>query len=174
MEENASKPRRYQKRKPEFPAEAEDSSELSQEPVAPPETPAPVVVAPPPPNPAVIALQEDIVRLIRQRGDVRAKMLNANAALQQAQAGLQLVQAEMRTLEEEVQYLHSQCAMLEGRQPSLMTPGERIGVSGEPPFFAQMPGSFSGISSEPTLPPRPSSFAAPDGVNRAHAVREVL
>lgn len=167
-------PRKYQKREPQFESEVEESPELKQA-VETPEPPAPVVVAPPPPNPAVIALQEDIVGLIRKRGEIRARMLNANAALQQAQASLQLVQTEMRTLEEEVHYLHSQCAQLEGRNAAV-APGQYPGGTinpGEALFFMQQQDRAI-VSSEPTMPPARSPFASPDGVNRSHAVREVL
>ena len=160
-------PRKYQKREPQFESEVEESPELKQA-VETPEPPAPVVVAPPPPNPAVIALQEDIVGLIRKRGEIRARMLGANATLQQAQASLQLIQSEMRTLEEEVQYLHAQCAQLDGRQGTpqvamFPTPADTFTTS-----------PLMNISSEPTMPPARSPFASPDGVNRSHAVREVL
>lgn len=166
-------PRKYQKREPEFPAS--EGAPLTTEEVNDPNfgkpESTPVVVAPPPPNPAVIALQEDIVRLVRSRSEVRVRMLQAHAALQNAQSNFQIAQSEMKGIEDEVQYLHGQVAQLEGRDTGpLMTPGARLGYDNTIPF---MPNGPMNVSSEPTMPSnRPGSpFASPDGVNRAHATR---
>lgn len=155
-------PRKYQKREPEFPAPDAAAEEVKTE-----EPPAPVVVAPPPPNPAVIALQEDIVRLIRSRGEVRVRLLQAHATLQNAQSNFQIAQSEMKGIEDEVQYLHGQVAQLEGRAPEI-----RMDVPGYAAPI-QFPNPQFNVSSEPTMPMnRPGSpFASPDGVNRAHANR---
>jgi hypothetical protein len=163
-------PRKYQKREPEFPApDAAPAAEEIQQ-----QEPISVIVPtpPPPPNPAVIALQEDIVRLIRSRSEVRVRMLQAHATLQNAQSNFQIAQSEMKGIEDEVQYLHGQVAQLEGREQ--IRPGQYPGgavAAGEAMFF--LPGQMPNVSSEPTMPMnRPGSpFASPDGVNRAHANR---
>jgi hypothetical protein len=183
-------PRKYAKREPQFPTEAEDSPELKQvhlsevavyqdpkavedllrstlEKMAPPPPP-------PPPSPAVIALQEDIVRLIRQRAEVRMKLHEAHANLVSAQSAFQLRQAELKTLEEEVQYLHQQCAQFEGGRREVMTPPAPTQTFETYAPNVPAPGVFAGISSEPTAPQPSRSFAPADGINRGHAVREMV
>lgn len=173
--------RRYNKRDPQFPAapgdtqdglpSAADLDHVAEEENIKAATAAPVPLPPPPPNPHVLELQGDVVMLVRTRGEVRRKLLAAHGALQSAQATFQMAQQEMKTIEDEVQYLHSQIAQMEGRPAEVRMSLQPFDASG----YASVPSPMSGISSEPTIPPTLSfPRQSSDGVNRAHAVREVL
>lgn len=152
MTDNASTPakkRPYAKRQPQFPVEGQADTSENEQPQTPPAPAAPI--------PAVLALQEDVVTLVRQRAAVRQQVEQAQSVLFQAQANFQLAQSKMSGIESEVSYLHSQIAQLEGR----------TAPPPQQPFIVPQGGqSLANYSSEPTNPN--------DLVNRGHATRAVI
>lgn len=141
-------PRQYTKRQPEFPQPSAENSDESVVVAAP---------APPSPNPAVLALQEDVVALVRSRTQARAHLTQAQGALISAQTAFQVAQGELNGIEQEVQYLHSQIAQLEGRTAPLPPV----------PFVVPQQGNtFPGVSSAPTT--------IDDMINRGHASRAAI
>lgn len=165
-------PRKYAKRDPEFPVaeglpSAADLDSVSAEALAKDATAQKIQFAPPPPNPAAMALQADIVTLVRQRSQVRSRIMEANSVLFKAQAEFQAAQSEMKALEEEVNYLHSQVAQLEGRQQIDLSQSFRA-------LPLETQGSGFSVSSEPTMSASVQMNArAAEAINRGHATREM-
>jgi hypothetical protein len=157
-------PRKYAKREPMFPPEDTQAVESTAQEATPVEAPASQQVIIQQPNPAVEALQGDIVQLVRERTSVRRESLEKQAALLKAQSDFQLVQSKMNSLEEEVRYLHSQVAQLEGREPSPQ--------ACEPSPQAYQPGVVS-IVSVPAIPQQSYAQASGEPINRGHATREM-
>jgi hypothetical protein len=139
---------------------------------APPAAAAPEPVAPPAPAPippAVLALQEDIVELVRSRSTYRAAVSEANTKAIVAQGELQAAQANLAAIDQEVQYRQSVIAQMMGRP-----------VEAPQPFLVQSnpapaAGSFA-VSSVPTRPAVGQGFSSDpnDFVNHGHAVRDAL
>ena len=134
---------------------------------APAVTEAPTIVAPPPTPPAVLMLQEDVVRLIRSRSAYREELLKAQSILAQAQAQFQTAQNALNAVEQEVQYLHAQIGQMQGN------PVQNIGRSTEPFYPMTINPAQAGIGSIPSPAPIQFPQQPSDGVNRAHADRSL-
>ena len=79
----------------------------------PPAPPAP----PAPPSPAVIALETEIVELVRARLGANAEIALAMAAANEANSRLQVAQTKLQQIEREVQYRIALTQQMKGMQP---------------------------------------------------------
>jgi hypothetical protein len=128
----------------------------------PKEQPSAPPISPAGPSPAVLELQSDIVVLVRQRSELRARASAAQAKLFQAQAEAQAAQGDLSGLDQEVQYRMGLIAQLENRAPQSPV------LNFPQPGALTYTGDLSSFSSEPA--PRPVQQGDPnDLVNRGHA-----
>ena len=81
----------------------------------PPAPPAP----PAPPSPAVIALENEIVELVRARLGANSEIALAMAAANEANSRLQVAQTKLQQIEREVQYRIALTQQMKGMQPSV-------------------------------------------------------
>lgn len=79
----------------------------------PPAPPAP----PAPPSPAVIALENEIVELVRARLGANSEIALAMAAANEANSRLQVAQTKLQQIEREVQYRIALTQQMKGMQP---------------------------------------------------------
>ena len=127
-----------------------------------------VVVAPAPTSPAVLALQESIVTLVKERDECRARVSHRSVAVAAAQAKLRaassFVQQEneaLMAIEQEVHYRLGLIAQLEGRDPSPVYDAPRHSI---------------GMVTGPNLVtiPQQQYQASDDMINRGHATRAAI
>jgi len=104
----------------------------------------PAQTTPEMPNPTILALQNDILELVKQRTVANQEIARANHAVSQATFSLQAARENLNNLEREVQYRMSLIAQMRGQTP--MVPAAY-------PFEAPAPdyghGYASGVSSIP-------------------------
>lgn len=104
----------------------------------------PASIQPPPPSPAVLKLQDQVVELVAQRGEARKRLSEAHSAYLLAQGAFQAAEANVKSTEQDAQYLLGLIAQLENRAPAAPSFG--------PTLMPQMPGTLQGVSSEPSVP----------------------
>jgi hypothetical protein len=140
-------------------------------------TPQPEAVAMPvplPEPPAVLALQDDIVGLVRQRSAIQMRLAELTAKSIRAQAEAQAAQSELSSVDGEVQYRLGIIRQMRGEAPPLQYGGGTAAAYALDIRGDMFNHGLAGISSEPA----PVRIAAPaeseDGVNRGHASRAML
>lgn len=130
----------------------------------------PASIQPPPPSPAVLKLQDQVVELVAQRGEARKRLSEAHSAYLLAQGAFQAAEANVKSTEQDAQYLLGLIAQLENRQP--MMTGVTANISGT--NIVQMPGSLAGVTSEPASPmnvlQQGGNFALSPPINRREAM----
>lgn len=136
--------------------------------------PQPVIAAAPePPNPAILALQEDIVGLVRQRRAamdlVEASMrilLGAQAQSSAAQSEVDVAKQSLSQLEQEVQYRMSLIAQMKG-EPVQQVAHQYIPLPNEYPngFGVTVPAGVGSI-------PQPAPSFSHDTQQGGRRVRE--
>lgn len=129
-----------------------------------PVTSMPFVVPPEVPNPAVLALQDDIITLIKQRSDVLQHISECTGAVNAAQSRLEGAQQHLRNLEHEVQYRMSVIAQMKGEP-------QKINIGGLAPqvdrvdFYHQSGTSYTPIQIPPPVElPNGYGVSIPAGV----------
>lgn len=109
------------------------------------------------PNPAILALQEDILGLVKQRGSAQHEIAQAGLALNQASARMQGAREILQQLESEVQYRMSLISQMRGGGP----PPIQVPAQYYPPtlhdVYAPQIGVPPGVGSIPSVIP----FASP-------------
>ena len=86
----------------------------------PKRTRRPPAPAPEPPNPTVMALQEQILHFVNQREDLQRRSAEAKAALARVQADVLFFQERLHQVEAEVDYRLNLIANLKGNAPFAM------------------------------------------------------
>lgn len=130
---------------------------------------APVSFSPPAPeipNPAVIALQEDIIALVKQRGTVLQSIAEARGVLNAAQSRLQGAEDHLRNLEHEVQYRMSVIAQMKGEPQKINIGGLAPSVQVDRVDFYHQSGSQYTPIADPTQVELPNGYGVsiPAGV----------
>ena len=119
---------------------------------------------PHPPSPSVLKLQEQVVDLVSQRSEARRRLSEAHAAYLLAQSAFQAAEANVKATEQDAQYLLGLVAQLENRAP----------VAAPPAPVLQMPGAFTGITSEPAQAPKPASPTGTYAIGSADDLRREM
>lgn len=122
------------------------------------------------PNPAIAALQEDIIQLVKQRSAARGEISNAMLSLNQANARLTAAKDYLMGLEQEVSYRMQLVSQMRGDDPIIQYSA----------FAGPQPWTYT--SSEPTMNiqfdnprdiPNGHGVSIPDGVSSIPAPRNV-
>jgi hypothetical protein len=150
------KPRAYTPRKPKIQA-----------------PPAPPVFVPETPNPAVIKLQDSILGLVEQRGQLQENLALANGQLRQAQACAESARERLQGVEQEVQYRLGLIAQMRGDPPTLATVLRHTYPGMESPVSESMSFPYTGSGGIGSIPPaRPVNPGVSGDIRRETAEME--
>jgi hypothetical protein len=124
--------------------------------------------APEPPNPVVLALQEQILGLVNQRGAEQEYLAKANAALRGAQASAESARERLQMVEGEVRYRMGLIGELLGKPAQINISGhEHYPISTES-FLTSAPGFGVG-----SIPPRRAPMAGVEGEVRSEGADDI-